>query len=187
MIPSPDPQLPPATKAGNMRRRALWWGAAAVAGVGAAAGGVFAWRAGQVGAERGDALWAQSFETPDGQALDLAGLRSNRRLIVNFWATWCPPCVAELPMLDRFARDRAAQGWKVLGLAVDTPSSVRRFLSGRPVGFPIGMAGLQGTDLSRALGNAQGGLPFTVVFGSNGDLLHRKIGQLSEADLASWI
>lgn len=186
MISSADTDPRTAPRAGNTRRKALWRGAAVVAGVGAAAGGVLVWRAGQGDAERGDALWAQSFETPDGQALDLTGLRASSRLIVNFWATWCPPCVAELPMLDRFARDRSAQGWKVLGLAVDTPSSVRRFLSNRPVGFPIGMAGLQGTDLSRALGNAQGGLPFTVVFGSNGNLLHRKIGQLTEADLAGW-
>ena len=173
-----SPHAPPS------RRKAVLW---ATAGIAAAAGAGLAWRstAGK-GDDSGAALWQQQFDTPDGQPLDLSAFRGKGKLVVNFWATWCPPCVAELPMLDRFGRDHADRGWQVLGLAVDQPSSVRRFLASRPVAFPTGMAGLQGTELSRSLGNTQGSLPFTVVFAANGSVLHRKIGQLTEADLAAW-
>lgn len=166
------------------RRKAVLW---ATAGVAAAAGAGLAWHFNAAkGDESGAVLWQQQFDKPDGQPLDLASFRGKGKLIVNFWATWCPPCVAELPMLDRFGREFSGKGWQVLGLAVDQPSAVRKFLAARPIAFPVGMAGLQGTDLSRSLGNTQGSLPFTVVFAANGTVLHRKIGQLTEADLRDW-
>jgi hypothetical protein len=74
----------------------------------------------------------------------------------------------------------------VRGLAVDQPSAVRSFLQKLPLDFPVGMAGLAGTQLSRELGNPTGGLPYTVVMGADGAVLHRKIGKVSEADLAQW-
>ena len=107
-------------------------------------------------------------------------------LLVNFWATWCPPCVEELPLLNAFHRERSPQGWRLLGLAVDQVASVQQFLRKLPIEFPVGMAGLAGTELSRGLGNTSGGLPFTAVFDRNGRLAHRKIGQVSADDLVGW-
>lgn len=127
-------------------------------------------------------LWQTTFETPEGAALDLTALR-NRKLLVNFWATWCPPCVAELPLLDQFHSEQDANGWQVLGLAVDQPSSVRKFLARTPVRFPIGMAGLGGTELSKALGNLEGGLPYSVLFDASGRITARKMGQLKPDEL----
>ena len=75
------------------------------------------------------------------------------------------------------------RGWQVLGLAVDQAPAVQQFLQRVPVTFPIGMAGLPGVDLSRALGNATGGLPFTVVFSPDGEVAHRQIGKLTAQDL----
>ena len=109
-----------------------------------------------------------------------------RPLLVNFWATWCPPCVTEMPMLDSFHRTRGADGWQVVGLAIDGPTPVREFLRQRPVGFPIGLAGLTAVELTRRLGNAGGGLPFTVVVGADGQVLARKLGALAAGDLAGW-
>ncbi len=131
------------------------------------------------------AFWQQSFDTPEGTPLAMAGF-VGKPLLVNFWATWCPPCVEELPLIDRFHTDNKARNWQVLGLAVDQPSSVRTWLQRKPLGFPVVMAGLQGTELSKSLGNLAGGLPFTVVFGASGKLLHRKSGQVSSEDLAQW-
>lgn len=111
---------------------------------------------------------------------------AGKPLLLNFWATWCPPCVAELPMLDAFLSEQRSRGWQILGLAVDQPSAVRKFLGRTPVSFPMGMAGLQGTELSRALGNLTGGLPFTVVFDAKGQVRHRKMGQLEARDLQNW-
>ena len=130
-------------------------------------------------------FWDRSFPTPDGGTLALSSLRG-QRLLLNFWATWCPPCVHELPMLNGFYREHAAKGWQVLGLAIDQPSAVRKFLARLPLEFPVGLAGLGGTDLGRSLGNLTGGLPFSVVFGADGRVLHRKMGQVTEDDLQAW-
>ncbi|WP_083240051.1 TlpA family protein disulfide reductase [Hydrogenophaga sp. RAC07] len=167
------------------RRTFLMAGVAAAA---AAAGAWLSWRriAPQPvlsGAEA--AFWAGTFEGPNGEALNLAAMRG-RPLLVNFWATWCPPCVEELPLLNAFNTANAPQGWQVLGLAVDQPSAVRGFLQKLPLNFPVGMAGFAGTELSRSLGNPSGSLPYTVVFGAEGTVLHRKIGKVSENDLAQW-
>lgn len=132
-----------------------------------------------------EAFWQQSFDTPEGASLPMAGF-AGKPLLVNFWATWCPPCVEELPLIDRFHADNKSRNWQVLGLAVDQPSAVRNWLQRKPMGFPVVMAGLQGTELSKSLGNLAGGLPFTVVFGASGTLLHRKSGKVSTEDLAQW-
>lgn len=167
------------------RRRALYAGVAAAAAVGGA--GVAWWRlqphAVQVGAEQ--ALWAQAFDTPDGARLAM-GAFAGKPLLLNFWATWCPPCVDELPMLNTFHRENKANGWQVVGLAIDQPSSVRKFLARLPLDFPVGLAGLGGSELGRSLGNLTGGLPFTVVFSGDGRVAHRKMGQVTPEDLKTW-
>lgn len=169
-----------------MQRRTLWMGglglAAAAAGVGLAS-----WRLRTVepSSPAQAAFWAAQFEGPNGEQVVMNQFRG-QPLLVNFWATWCPPCVEELPMLNAFQAAHAARGWQVLGLAVDQPAAVRNFMKKLPLSFPVGMAGLAGTDLSRSLGNVSGGLPYTVVFDRSGALVHQKIGKVSEADLAQW-
>jgi thiol-disulfide isomerase/thioredoxin len=130
-------------------------------------------------------LWARRFDKPAGGELVFAELRG-KSLVVNFWATWCPPCVKEMPELDRFARDFASKGWQVVGVAVDGPTPVREFLLKTPVGFPIGLAGFGGAQLARDLGNSGGGLPFTVVFDPSGKVVHTRLGQTSYDELAGW-
>ena len=110
-----------------------------------------------------------------------------RPLLLNFWATWCPPCVEELPLINAFYQQNKANGWQVLGLAVDKLASVQAFLQKMPLDFPVGMAGLAGADLGRGLGNLAGGLPFSVVVGGNGQVLQRKMGRLSASDLDAWV
>ncbi len=168
------------------RRRALLVGgvaaAAAVAGAGVA---LWRLRPSSAPGDRADALWSLTLNTPAGTELALSSLRG-RPLLVNFWATWCPPCVEEMPLLDRFFRENSASGWNVLGLAIDQPSSVRQFLTRTPVSFPIGLAGLEGTELGRSLGNQTGGLPFTVVIDAKGLIRQRKMGQVTPAELDRW-
>jgi thiol-disulfide isomerase/thioredoxin len=132
-----------------------------------------------------EALWSMEFERPEGGTLALKTL-AGKPLLVNFWATWCPPCVDELPMLNAFFRDQAKRGWQVVGLAIDQPSSVRKFLARLPLDFPVGLAGLGGTELGRSLGNLTGGLPFTVVLSPSGKIVHRKMGQVTSDDLRGW-
>jgi thiol-disulfide isomerase/thioredoxin len=166
-----------------MNRRAWMLGGA---GAAAAAAGV-GW---QVWRERGaadeaGALWSMRFPQPDGGELVMAE-RRGRPLLLNFWATWCPPCVKEMPELDRFQREFAGAGWQVVGLAVDGPTPVREFLQRVPVRFAIGLAGFEGTDLSKRLGNAQGALPFTAVFDARGRIVQRKLGETNFDELSRW-
>jgi len=125
-------------------------------------------------------LWAARFPRPDGGELVLQDLRG-RPLLVNFWATWCAPCVRELPEFDAFAK--AQPDWQVIGLAVDGPTPVREFLARRPVSFPIGLAGLNGSELARGLGNKGGGLPFSLALDRSGQIVWRKLGATSRAEL----
>jgi thiol-disulfide isomerase/thioredoxin len=130
-------------------------------------------------------LWGLQFDQPGGGTLAMASLRG-KPLLLNFWATWCAPCVKEMPQIDRFHRDFQPQGWQVVGLAIDGPTPVRDFLARIPVGFPIGLAGFEGSELSRTLGNERGGLPFTVVFDRAGGIVQRKLGETHYEEMAGW-
>ena len=185
------PQPPRDTN--NPPRRQLVLGVAAVA---AAAGLGMAWWRSQLAPAAGAAvqpvdanalaaLWALRVERPEGGELALDSLRG-KPLLINFWATWCAPCVREMPEIDRFQRSHGPRGWQVLGLAIDSPTPVRAYLARVKVGFPIGLAGLDGTELLRTLGNPQGGLPFTVLISANGTVLQRKLGETHYDELVGW-
>jgi thiol-disulfide isomerase/thioredoxin len=120
-------------------------------------------------------FWQREYDTPAGTRLATRSLQG-KPLVLNFWATWCAPCVKEMPELDRFAQAMAPQGWQVLGLAIDKADAVRNFLQTTPVRFPIAIAGLEGLGLVQALGNTNGGLPFTLVLDARGEVLQRKMG-----------
>jgi thiol-disulfide isomerase/thioredoxin len=165
-------------------RRALLAGV----GLAAAAGGAL-WYSRRAPAPGADAelpadLWSLRLSRPEGGELVMATLRG-RPLLVNFWATWCPPCVKELPEIDRFWQRHAARV-AVVGLAIDNLEPVRAFLQRQPVGFAIGLAGMPGTAVARSLGNAQGVLPFTVLLDGKGMVLRKKLGETTLDELESW-
>ena len=168
------------------RRVAMYAGVAALAAI---AGAGVAWKRQSVGAmdaEALTALWAAEFDTPAGETLSMKALQG-RTLVINFWATWCTPCIEEMPLIDAFFRENESKGWQVVGLAIDQPSRVRQYLSQFPVNYRIGLAGLNGTELGKMLGNDVGGLPFTVVLDANGQLIQRKLGKLTPDDIKKWV
>jgi hypothetical protein len=91
-----------------------------------------------------------------------------------------------MPLLDSFFRQNTSKSIQVVGLAIDQPSAVRTFLQRTPVAYPIGLAGLGGTELSKMMGNESGGLPFTIAIGSDGTVAQRRMGRVSQADLGHW-
>jgi len=127
-------------------------------------------------------FWNLQWTTPQGGEL-LIKTMAGRPLLINFWATWCPPCVEELPLINAFYQENKANGWQVLGLAVDKVSQVNAFLNKTPLAFPVGMAGFGGTELSRSLGNLTGALPFTIALDAKGNILLRKMGQVTAGEL----
>lgn len=168
------------------RRRALLGVAAAatLAGV-----GLGWWTAQDEGGATGngpvDSLWSLQWDTPQGRVLSMQTFKGHP-LLLNFWATWCPPCVEELPLINAFYHQNKGNHWQVLGLAVDKLEPVQAFLKRAPLDFPVGLAGLSGADLGRSLGNLTGGLPFSLVIGSDGLVKQRKLGRLREEDLDVW-
>ena len=178
----------PAPSAAPLNRRLLLGATAATAallGLGAA------WGRAQspevpAAAPAVEGFWTMQWETPQGGTVSMQAFQG-RPLLVNFWATWCPPCVEELPLINDFYRQNKANGWQVLGLAVDKLAPVQAFLHKMPLDFPVGMAGLSGAELGRGLGNLAGGLPFSVALDSNGRIAQRKLGRLSAEDLTNWL
>jgi thiol-disulfide isomerase/thioredoxin len=148
------------------------------AGLGAAAlGGAFAWRrlSPPAASPAAQAFWTRRFAGVDGTELVVARWRG-QPLLVNFWATWCPPCVKELPEINQFYKEAGSKGWQVLGLAIDQAAPVRAFLEKTPLAFPIALGGPEGLGVVRELGNPAGGLPFTVVFDETGEVRWRRLG-----------
>ena len=175
-----------------MKRRSIVTAVVAGAAVAAGIGWSLRERYGLLG--RGDRggddidrlLWTQRFEQPDGGRLVMAE-RRGKPLLLNLWASWCAPCVREMPVLDRFQREHRNGGWQVVGLAIDALEPVRRFLAAVPVDFPIGLAGISGIELAHSLGNAGGQLPFSVVFDAKGAIRARKLGVVEPAALSRWV
>ena len=129
---------------------------------------------------------ALSVETLDGQRFELTALRG-RVVLVNFWATWCPPCRDEMPLLDVFYREHRAAGLELIGLSTDRRrdiDAVRRVM--QPFAYPAALL----AAASRNGFGAPAALPMTWVVDAQGIVRRRLVaagGPLAPADLAAAV
>ncbi len=106
---------------------------------------------------------------------------------LNFWATWCPPCLKEVPEFVSLQEKYRAQGLQFIGIALQKPEEVREFVAEHGVNYPILAGELEVIKLAEAYGNSIGALPYTVIIDRNGHISHVKPGILPTEEAESII
>ncbi len=108
-------------------------------------------------------------------------------LVINFWATWCPPCLAEIPSFNELQDSHREQGLQFIGIAVDDAESVREFSGNFQINYPILIAGFSGLTLSASLGNPAGVVPFSIVVNRQGRIVQTHPGIFDPARIRKTV
>lgn len=132
------------------------------------------------------ALLALSLPDTAGTPQSLSQWRG-KVMIVNFWATWCAPCREEMPEFVRAQREFGPKGLQFVGIAVDQPDKVAKFVKEFDLNYPALIGGYEAIDVAKPLGNRLAGLPFTVVLDRQGRIVHTQLGPLKPTVLRSII
>jgi len=173
-----------------MTRRGREWVLMLVVGVFALAAGYgyHAWRTTPAaGSPSGvTALTSATFPDLEGQPHSLERWRG-KVVVVNFWATWCAPCREEIPVFVKLQDKYRERGLQFVGIAIDQPDKVRPYAAELGMNFPILIGGLDAIDLTRALGNRAGVLPFTVILGRDGQIAGKDVGAVQEIKLETLL
>ena len=136
----------------------------------------------QVDATTTQQLFSQTWPDASGKPVKLEQFRG-KVVVLNFWATWCPPCVEEIPEFSRVHTELQGQGVQFLGIAVDNAENVAKFVSELPASYPMLVAGTNAIELARLFGDDQSALPYTLIIDRDGHLSSRHLGRLQEHDL----
>jgi peroxiredoxin len=171
------------------RRRAVAIAIGLAAALALSAGAIWSWR--QPPARQGADPEALAFFTlalPDADGVQRP-LKTwqGKLLIVNFWATWCTPCVEEMPELQRLADQTQDRNLAVIGIGVDEPDKVREFRSRHGLRFALLVAGFDGMQLAQRLGNPEPVLPYTALISPDGRLLEKHSGRIEDPELRRWV
>lgn len=137
-------------------------------------------------ASRGERIPAISLSGLDGRRIDLPAQFAGRPLLVNVWASWCGPCIREMPELADYARKQGANGTQVLGIALDDAEAVQDFLQRVPVDYPIALDTPGPRDAGVRLGNRRGVLPYSVLVSADGRLLKQHLGPFEAGQIEEW-
>lgn len=100
-------------------------------------------------------------------------------IVLNFWATWCPPCLHEIPIFSSLHNELKSQGVQFLGIAADKPRDINRFIKENGMSYPTLYDSQNATTLAKIYGNKYGGLPYTVIIGREGKILATHSGELT--------
>jgi peroxiredoxin len=130
---------------------------------------------------------------PDFSFPDVMGKQHNisewhgKILVINFWATWCPPCIKEIPEFMSIQEEYSAKGLQVIGVALDNKESVEAYLAKLSVNYPILIGDMAGIALSQKLGNSMGVVPYTLIVNQQGQIIYQQGGELSKDELVDVI
>lgn len=161
---------------------AIWIVVAIVAAIAGAVVAHFVFSPKPVSDQAVESLFQTKLPDPGGAELDLSRFRG-KTLVVNFWAPWCGPCVDEMPELTALHGEYSSRNVEFIGIGIDSASNIQEFLKKVPVAYPLAVAGFSGTELARSFGNAQGGLPYTVIITPDGAVKYRKMGRVHADEL----
>ena len=138
-------------------------------------------------AERGGIVPEMTLATPDGEQVTIPQAWAGHTTLVNLWASWCAPCLKEMPDLDAFAREQDANGMQVVGIALDDADAVRAFLRDHGIAYPNLIDAPGPADAGVRLGNPAGVLPYSLLVSADGRVLKTRIGPFADkADIAAW-
>lgn len=156
----------------------------ACAVAGAAGFGAWHWWQGRDVAETARA--ELSFRDLDGRVHALSEWRG-KLLLLNFWATWCTPCLKEIPLLVETQREHGPHGLQIVGVAMDEAEPVRAFARRLQMNYPIMVGQAEIPDAMDELGDELGAFPFSVLVAPDGRILDRRSGDLSPEEIAEWL
>jgi thiol-disulfide isomerase/thioredoxin len=108
-------------------------------------------------------------------------------VLLNFWATWCPPCREEIPLFIRFQERYAAQGLQILGVAIDEREAVAAYSRRAHINYPVLLGEGQGLALLARYGNTKGSLPYSVLIDRDGTIRAHKLGAFRESELEALL
>ena len=132
------------------------------------------------------ALFASQFTDQHGKTQDLAQWRG-QALLINFWASWCPPCREEIPLLARMHRNQSDKTPKIIGISVDLADKSQKTAINHGATYPLLLSGERGIDLMRTLGNTSLALPYTLLIDPQGKVILQQAGLVPPAMLdAAW-
>lgn len=139
-------------------------------------------------AERGDIVPAMTLSTPDGAKVEIPRTWAGKPTLVNLWASWCAPCLKEMPELQAFTNEQTVNGVQVVGIALDDPASVRAMLERLGISYPNLIDAPGPADAGVRLGNPAGVLPYSVLVSAKGQVLKTRIGPFeNRQDIEGWI
>jgi thiol-disulfide isomerase/thioredoxin len=128
------------------------------------------------------ALFALSLPDLKGQNQPLAQWKG-QALLVNFWATWCTPCVQEMPELSALQSSHQLKDTKIIGIGIDSAENIAQFVNKYKISYPLYVAGMNGSTLLRQMGDPAGGLPFSVLLTAGGQVKKVYLGRLNMDDV----